>query len=57
MNRKYMDQSKIGTSHPHIRTYNDIAQRHRFLKGFDKAAYNEMQDLAGEMGARGMAHG
>ena len=57
MNRKYMEQSKITTCHPHIKNYSDISQRHRFLKGFSQAAYHEMQELDGDMGARGMAHG
>ena len=57
MNRKYMEQSKITTCHPHVKNYSDISQRHRFLKGFSQAAYHEMQELAGDMGARGMAHG
>jgi hypothetical protein len=57
MNRKYMEQHKITTSHPHIKTYNDIHQRQRYLKGFSPLAHRGLLDLSSEMGEKGMAHG
>jgi hypothetical protein len=57
MTRKFMEANKITTSHPHIKNYNDIHQRQRYLKGFNPLAHRALQDVFSEMGVRGIAHG
>lgn len=56
-NKRMMDQRKIVTAHPQVKTYNDLQQRHRFLRAFNPAALDVLYRIADRMGAEGIASG
>ena len=48
---------QVSLTHPQLKSYSELALRHRFLRGFCPAAYERLRiDLAEEMGRRGLAN-
>ena len=55
--KQWLLAQKVVTMHPQMRSYTELALRHRFIRGFSQAARCLIHErLTQEMGRRGLAH-
>jgi hypothetical protein len=55
--KQWLLAQKVGTTHPQMRSYTELALRHRFIRGFSERARCLLHSrITQEMGRRGLAH-